>query len=163
MPGVSYSVDATPRDVFTYDVEFNTVVSDPILVVLPTGLAPISDKNLSAWISQSSLMFKDRSAFIEMQQTQEERETLVAARPRIDSWLARERQVAADARDYVLNLVLGVLLTTGLVVAMALAFQSSRREQLWVAYLIGRNPWKQRGLLLLPEAASRVVVLGLAN
>lgn len=160
MPGASYSVDATPRDVFTYDVEFNTVVSDPILVVLPTGLAPISDKNLSAWISQSSLMFKDRSAFIEMQQTQEERETLVAARPRIDSWLARERQVAADARDYVLNLVLGVLLTTGLVVAMALAFQSSRREQLWVAYLIGRNPWKQRGLLLLAEAFIALLSLG---
>lgn len=159
VPAVEWRSHCSLGTVFTYDVDFHPQVENPILVILPRGLAPFGNDNLISEVSQQTLISVSPSvpSYLLKGATGA---TLSFSRPREDSWQESKR----TAENYVvlwgLNTVAALLLVTVLVGAAIITFRVAYRRKIHIAYIFGRSPWWVSKELIVIEVAFFLAVIG---
>lgn len=138
---------------FTYAQGGPAVIEEPVLVILPPGLAPIGDRNLAAAVTGRTILFPSedivdawRSASPVAQQA------IIASGPAANGWAETHRDMTARAVGAWISLAMAVGLVTFLVITTTLAYHLVHRRRLHVGHLLGRNPWWDRPGLLIVEA-----------
>ena len=139
-PDIEWRDGCSLGSVFTYDVEYRPQVDNPILVILPRGLAPLGDHNLMSKVSQQVLLTASPDVPSQMLKGATGN-TLAFFRPREDSWHASIRAAEQNVALWGLNGFAVVLLVTVLVGATVLTFRVTYRRKIHVAYVCGRSPW----------------------
>lgn len=158
-PAIEWRAPCSVGTAFTYDVELRPQVDDPILVILPRGLAPLGDHNLMSKVSQQVLL--SSSAEVPEQLLKGSAgNTLSFSRPREDSWQASVRQAQQNVVLWGLNTLVAVLLVTVLVGATVLTFRVAYRRKIHVAYICGRSPWWVSKQVVAMEITFFVATIG---
>lgn len=139
-PEIEWRESCSLGSVFTYDVEYRPQVENPILVILPRGLAPLGDHNLMSKVAQQVLLTASPDVPSKMLKGATGN-TLAFSRPREDSWQASIRTAEQNVALWGLNGFASVLLVTVLVGATILTFRLTYRRKIHVAYVCGRSPW----------------------
>ena len=158
-PAIEWRAPCSVGTAFTYDVELRPVVDDPILVILPPGLAPLGDHNLMSKVSQQVLL--SSSAEVPEQLLKGSAGTTLSfSRPREDSWQASVRKAEHNVVLWGLNTLVAVLLVTVLVGATVMTFRIAYRRKIHVAYICGRSPWWVSKQVVAMEIAFFVATIG---
>lgn len=158
-PDIEWRAPCSIGTAFTYDVELRPQVDDPILVILPLGLAPLGDHNLMSKVSQQVLL--SSSAEVPEQLLKGSAGTTLSfSRPREDSWQASVRKAQHNAVLWGLNTLVAVLLVTVLVGATVMTFRVAYRRKIHVAYICGRSPWWVSRQVVAIEIAFFVATIG---
>lgn len=158
-PAIEWRAPCSVGTAFTYDVELRPEVDDPILVILPLGLAPLGDHNLMSKVSQQVLL--SSSAEVPEQLLKGSAGTTLSfSRPREDSWQASVRKAQHNAVLWGLNTLVAVLLVTVLVGATVMTFRIAYRRKIHVAYICGRSPWWVSKPVVTMEIAFFVATIG---
>lgn len=139
-PEIEWRDSCSLGSVFTYDVNYRPQIDNPILVILPRGLAPLGDHNLMSKVSQQVLLTASPDVPSQMLKGATGN-TLAFFRPREDSWQASIRAAEQNVALWGLNGFTSVLLVTVLVGAAVLTFRVTYRRKIHVAYVCGRSPW----------------------
>ncbi|ART21958.1 hypothetical protein CBE89_11000 [Corynebacterium striatum] len=139
-PDIEWRDGCSLGSVFTYDVDYRPQVDNPILVILPRGLAPLGDHNLMSKVSQQVLLTASPDVPSQMLKGATGN-TLAFFRPREDSWQSSIRAAEQNVALWGLNGFAVVLLVTVLVGATVLTFRVTYRRKIHVAYVCGRSPW----------------------
>ncbi len=159
VPAIVWRGDCKVGSVFTYDTDFRPEVEDPILVILPRGLAPLGDHNLMSKVSQQVLISTSDDVPAELQRGKTG-ETLSFLRPREDSWKESIRAAQRNAILWGINTIAAVLLVTVLIGAAVITFRVAYRRKIHVAYICGRSPWWSAKWVVAIEAAFFLVTIG---
>lgn len=158
-PPIEWRAGCNLGTVFTYDVEFRPLVDDPILVILPPGLAPLGDHNVMSKVSQQVLI--SASPNVPSQLTRGSTgSTLSFVRPREDSWQHNIRAAEQNVILWGLNTLAAVLLVTVLVGAAIITFRVTYRRKIHIAYICGRSPWWVARPVVAIEIIFFVVTIG---
>lgn len=139
-PDIEWRDGCSLGSVFTYDVDYRPQIDNPILVILPRGLAPLGDHNLMSKVSQQVLLTASPDVPSQMLKGATGN-TLAFFRPREDSWQSSIRAAEQNVALWGLNGFAVVLLVTVLVGATVLTFRVTYRRKIHVAYVCGRSPW----------------------
>lgn len=138
-------------EVFTYNINLDSAVRNPIVVILPAGLELLSDQNLSARLTQNSLLIKDQTGVNALLSSEDSRNYVGAASPMIDTWEESVVRLKEANQIIAFNAFIALFLTTTLVLATALVFHLRNQRRLWVAHLLGNHPLRARLQLLIVE------------
>lgn len=157
-PTIEWRSDCNLGTVFTYDVNFRPQVNDPILVILPLGLAPLGNHNLISKVSQQTLISSSTEIPVQLQQDATGN-TLSYSRPREDSWLESIRTTKHNVILWGLNTFAAILLVTVLVGATIISFRVAYRRKIHIAYICGRSPWWVSRQVLIIEVAFFLVAI----
>ena len=158
-PAIEWRAPCSVGTAFTYDVELRPLVDDPILVILPPGLAPLGDHNLMSKVSQHVLL--SSSADVPAQLLGGSAgNALSFSRPRADSWQASVREAGQNVVLWGLNTLVAALLVTVLVGATVMTFRVAYRRKIHVAYICGRSPWWVSKQVVAMELAFFVATIG---
>ena len=139
-PPLMWRNDCRLGRVFTYDVDFRPYSDNPILVILPPGLAPLSDRNLMSKVSQHVVLSSSSKVPAELS-SGSTGSSLAFFRPREDSWQDSVRMAYRSTVSWGLNTFAAVLLVSVLVGATIITFSAAYRRKIHIAYICGRSPW----------------------
>lgn len=156
---VEYHDDCRLGTVFTYDVDSRTQVDDPILVILPPGLGPLSDHNLMSGVSRQVVVSSSSDVPSELLRGSTGN-ALSFLRPREDSWQMRIRTAEQGAVLWGLNTFAAVLLVAVLVGATVITFRVAYRRKIHVAYICGRSPWWVSKWVVIIESGFFLATIG---
>ncbi|WP_311522874.1 hypothetical protein [uncultured Corynebacterium sp.] len=159
VPGIEWRYGCSLGPVFTYDVNYRPQVDNPILVILPRGLAPLGDHNLMSKVSQQVLLTVSPDVPSQILKGATGN-TLAFFRPREDSWQASIRAAEQNVALWGLNGFATVLLVTVLVGATVLTFRITYRRKIHVAYVCGRSPWWVAKEVVAIEVAFFLATIG---
>lgn len=158
-PRVEWRADCRLGPVFTYDVAYRPEVNNPILVILPLGLAPLGGHNLMSKVSQQVLISASADVPSKLLKGATGN-TLSFVRPHEDSWQKSIRKAERNAVEWGLNTVAAALLVTVLVGATVITFRVAYRRKIHVAYIAGRSPWWVSKQVVLTELAFFFATIG---
>ena len=158
-PEIEWRDSCSSGSVFTYDVNYRPQVDNPILVILPRGLAPLGDHNLMSKVSQQVLLTASPDVPSQVLRGATGN-TLAFFRPREDSWQASIRTAKQNVALWGLNGIASVLLVTVLVGATIITFRVSYRRKIHVAYVCGRSPWWVAKEVVAVEVAFFLATIG---
>ena len=128
-----------------------SVLSDPVLVVIPPGLLPLSQSNVIAPLSQGKLMIRNEALAAQLAATPAGTAAVGGYQPAINRWLKTHSDVRRQMLVDVVALVLSIVLMTIAVVVVGVIYQMRYRRQLLVRYLVGQPPIRGRVPLVVLE------------
>lgn len=161
-PRVTVTRYRGPKEVFTYASSFGiypppAIVENPILVVLGPGMTTLSDRNLAAKLTNSSLLFTNEQALDPIMSNPTSRQWLAATYPVIDNWSKARATTHRLAATQVLNLAIALAIICAAAIGTGLTYRARHAQRLHVGYLMGLHPWAMRPGLFLAEAACALV------
>lgn len=151
------------RSVFTYATSFGfqpppATVADPIVAVLPPGLAGIADYNLTSALSQATVLLHDRAAYDALAATDAGRAMLAGSERAVDRWTQSRRSAADSALQNLGGALIALVLATAAVASTALTHHLRHARALHVHALMGHHPLAGRGGLVAAEVVFAAIV-----
>lgn len=163
VPDIADIILPRGRGVFTYATSFDyqpapATVADPIVVVLPPGLVGISDSNLTAGMTQGTVLLRDRATYDALAGTDAGHVALAGSERAIGRWAESRRSALNSAVQNLGGALIALVLATAAVASTALTHHLRHARALHVHALMGHHPLAGRGRLVAAEVAFAAVV-----
>ncbi|MBO3128491.1 hypothetical protein [Dermatophilus congolensis] len=126
-----------------YGLNTKTSIKDPVVVLLPDGLTPVSNVDLAAAITKSQLVFTSRAA-AEKVVSDGKLTTYVHSLVSSDQARIEARDKAAqDLAQQTVTFILGIIILIISSTALAALWVQSRRQRLFAEWVTGHS-WLRR-------------------
>ena len=162
-PGLAEEDLAADQDFFTYGDQWDPNVSpwaeDAALLVLPPGLAALSDSMYGDMTSGGEVLFLDQDDALERAEAAGVRDQVAGVLPAGTAAAKQTRQVAVELRTSLVSFVgvLGVVAATA--VGVVTIHARRRAQEIYVRHILGWRFWRAARGILAVEAGLAVLTV----
>ena len=125
------------------------LLHSPELVILPPGLQPLSDHNISATLTRTEILFTDHGAVEQLRNESPAGKYVLASRPMIDYWGKSNKSLYSDLRNTTFSTLVAIFIIIIAAISSTVLFFNRRHHQLRVYEILGYPVVRKfRGLII---------------